>query len=111
MTTTNKKRTLFGGFLSIATFVLLASCGNDTGSSKDEAKSLTDTSTKVSADTSAAAKSVTKKKRGKASGMISMDNTIKMEKDKEGVYNKAEKMPVYPGGETALSKFVEDCSG
>ncbi len=31
-----------------------------------------------------------------------------MEKDKEGVYSRAEKMPEYPGGESALSKFVEN---
>jgi protein TonB len=107
MTTTIKKRMLFGGFLSIATFIILSSCGNDTGSSKDETKSLTDSSAKA-ADSSTATARVAKKRKGRASGMVSMDKTIKMEKDKDGVYSKAEKMPEYPGGETALSKFVEE---
>lgn len=39
---------------------------------------------------------------------MSMDNTNKTEKDKDGVYNKPEVKPVYPGGEAALSKFIGD---
>ena len=32
----------------------------------------------------------------------------KMEADKEGVYNRAEIMPAYPGGENALRKYIEN---
>ena len=32
----------------------------------------------------------------------------KMEADKEGVYNRAEIMPSYPGGEDALRKYIEN---
>lgn len=32
----------------------------------------------------------------------------KIESDKEGIYNRAEIMPVFPGGETALRKFIEN---
>jgi protein TonB len=32
----------------------------------------------------------------------------KMEADKEGVYNRAEIMPSYPGGENALRKYIEN---
>ena len=104
MSTTIKKRTLFTAFLSISTFIIMSSCGNDSGSGT---ASKTDTSTKVSADSSATVKTVAKKKKGQASAMVSTDNTMKMEKGKDGVYSRAEKMPEYPGGENALSKFVE----
>jgi periplasmic protein TonB len=107
MTTTTKKRMLFGAFLSIATLIVLASCGNDTGSAKNETKSLTDSSVKT-ADNVDSAKIVAKKRKGKASVAVNIDNSLKIEKDKDGIYNKAEKMPEYPGGETALSKFVGD---
>jgi periplasmic protein TonB len=110
MSITTKKRTLFAGFVSIATFIIVASCANDTGTGNTAAQTAAeaDSIAKVAADSTAAAKAVIKKKKGKASGMVSMDNTLKMEKDKEGVYSRAEKMPEYPGGETALSKFVEN---
>jgi len=36
-----------------------------------------------------------------------VDN-VKIVKDKDGVYNKVEKMPVYPGGQEALQTFVEN---
>ena len=107
MATENKKRMLFAGFIGIAAFVIVSSCGNDTGSkSGTEQTSSADTTAVV--DSSAAAKSAVKKKKGKASGMISIDNTTKVEKDKDGIYSKADKMPEYPGGEAALSTFVEN---
>ncbi|MEO5592945.1 MAG: energy transducer TonB [Chitinophagaceae bacterium] len=109
MATVNKKRMLFGGFIGIAALVIVSSCGNDAGSkSGTEQTSSADTSSIMSADSSAMAKSTVRKKKGKASGIVSMDNTMKVEKDKDGIYNKAEKMPEYPGGEAALSTFVEN---
>src|ERR1700733_12907118 len=108
MTMAIKKRALFAGFLFIATFTIMASCGNDNNNTTaDKSAATADSSAKISADSSANAKAVAKKRKGKASGMISNDNSVKMEKDKEGVYSRAEKMPEYPGGEQALSKFVE----
>ena len=35
-------------------------------------------------------------------------NIEKMEADKEGIYNRAEIMPSYPGGEDALRKYIEN---
>jgi len=35
------------------------------------------------------------------------DQTMKMEADQYGVYNRAEIMPSYPGGEKALEKFIQ----
>ena len=49
------------------------------------------------------------KKSGKASvAMVPADSKEKMEMDKEGVYNRAEIMPSFPGGEKALARFVQD---
>ncbi|MEP6845489.1 MAG: energy transducer TonB [Panacibacter sp.] len=49
-------------------------------------------------------------KKGTASvGKDDTNNTnTKMEADKNGIYERAEIMPSYPGGENALEKFVED---
>ncbi len=107
MTLINKKRTLFAGFLGIATIIIVSSCGNDTGSNGDKAAVPIDTTSAVAADTSSATKMVAKKKKGQASATLSMDKNMKVEKDKEGIYSKTEKQPEYPGGEAALSKFVE----
>jgi protein TonB len=107
MTTVNRKTNFVAGFLAIATVITMASCGNDTSSTTAEHPTpLPDTSAKLNEDATAA-KPATKTKKGKASVAISVDNTLKIEKDKDGVYSKAEKMPEYPGGEAALSKFVE----
>jgi protein TonB len=107
MTITTKKNTLFAGFLSIGTIIIMASCSNDS-SSADKSAAMADTTTKVSADTTATTKMVAKKRKGMASGTLTMDDKIKMEKDKEGIYSRAEKMPEYPGGQAAISKFVEN---
>jgi len=48
------------------------------------------------------------KKKGKASVIFSKTNGLKVEKDKNGIYSNAEVMPEYPGGEAALSTFVEN---
>jgi periplasmic protein TonB len=47
------------------------------------------------------------KKKGKASmGTATADNAAKVEKDKEGVYTKAEVMPMYPGSSDGLSSYI-----
>ena len=49
-------------------------------------------------------------KKGKAivSATSMNSKNEKMQKDKNGVYGRAEIMPSYPGGDKALQKFVED---
>ena len=51
-----------------------------------------------------------KNKKGKVSSvmMSGKDKAIKMEVDKEGYYNGVEMLPVYPGGQAALDKFIND---
>jgi TonB family protein len=40
--------------------------------------------------------------------VYSPDYRAKMEQDKEGIYNYAEEKPMFPGGEKALDKFIEE---
>lgn len=58
-------------------------------------------------DTAAVAAKPAKKKRV-ASIVISPAGTDAITKDKEGVYNRAEIMPEYPGGQNALSSYIND---
>jgi protein TonB len=59
------------------------------------------------ADTTAVAAKPAKKKR-KASIDMSSTGTDKITKDKEGIYNRAEIMPEYPGGQNALGNYIND---
>lgn len=67
---------------------------------------VTDTNTmKESKETSK--KATATKKKGKVTiGSMTGKETTKMEADKAGVYNAAEVMPSYPGGQTALENYM-----
>lgn len=39
--------------------------------------------------------------------LLKQDMKVKVEADNEGIYNRAEVMPVYPGGEASLREFIE----
>ena len=58
-------------------------------------------------DTTVTAAKPVKKKRT-ASIVMSSAATVKMTKDKEGIYNRAEIPPAYPGGQDALSSYIND---
>ena len=117
MSFVNKKRTLFAGFLSIVFIIILGSCANDTNSSSATTSSV-DTSKVATTDSNAvgtttSTTTVAKKRKGKASAIFGADNTskdnaVKLEKDKAGIYSRAEQMPEYPGGQKAISNFVEN---
>jgi protein TonB len=110
MSIVNKKRTLFGGFLTMALIIILASCASDTDNSSARA-SVTDSGKAVVADSNmhnSTATTTIKKRKGRASAMFNAGNALKAEKDKDGIYSKAEQMPEYPGGQKALSSFVEN---
>lgn len=47
-------------------------------------------------------------KKGKTSVMMPMGNKEKMVMDREGVYNNAEVMPEFPGGQDALANYVNN---
>ncbi len=92
------------GVLSIAGSMVIAlfiSACNDTS------KSSTSNAEVATKDTATATPAAPAKKKGKASmGTVAADNAAKVEKDKEGVYTKAEVMPEYPGNASALSDYI-----
>ena len=84
----------------ISVFGMIA-CNSDGVSSANNAA--VDT---VNAAASKTAKAVHRK--GKTSVMMPMTNKEKMMIDKEGVYNNAEVMPEFPGGQDALANYVNN---
>ncbi len=93
--------------LAIAASITMASCFSDSNPAAAD-KSISDSIANLGADSSKMANPIVKKRKGKASAGFTSDNNLKVEKDKLGVYSRAEKMPEYPGGEKALSAFVEN---
>jgi protein TonB len=97
---------IFGIFGSVA-------CNNDSDSkTADKGMALDSTKTTATADstvrdTTALAAKPAKKKR-KASVVLAPAGTDKIVQDKEGVYNRADVMPEYPGGQNALSTYIND---
>jgi periplasmic protein TonB len=55
---------------------------------------------------SAASVKAKKKKKGQMSITMPMGDSAKMVKDAHGIYNRAEKAPEFPGGESALSAYI-----
>jgi TonB family protein len=53
-------------------------------------------------------KTVKTAKKRKMSVSMSANTTGKISKDKEGVYNRAESMPEFPGGQNALAAYIEN---
>lgn len=103
----------------IAAFTMggLAACNNASDNSAANSTPATDTSmystsggTAAPAATSATPATTAKaaRKKGKASIMLPAGNNDKMEKDREGVYNRAQVMPEFPGGQPALATYVND---
>jgi protein TonB len=66
------------------------------------------TDTAANASKMTTSTTTTTKKKRKASITMPNGSSEKMIKDKEGVYNYAEVMPEYPGGQDALASFVND---
>jgi protein TonB len=91
---------------------LVACNGDDSTASKGMSS---DSTTKTAAtvvdstvkDTTAMAAKPAKKKR-KASIVFPSNGTDKIAKDRDGIYNRAESMPEYPGGHDALSTYIND---
>lgn len=104
-------------FALMAAFSLggLVACTSNTDSHTDKEKvadslrNVSDIAAKDSANAKAAKAS---KKKGRAALILSpenasgMANKEKMVMDKEGVYNRAEVMPEFPGGKDALANYV-----
>ena len=93
----------------------LVACNNDSDSKTADKAVATDSSMMTTAhadssvkDTAAMALAKPAKKKRKASVVMGPAGTDVIVKDKEGVYNRAEVMPEYPGGQNALSAYIND---
>ncbi len=78
----------------------------DKGTSSDTSK-MAGTTDSMMKDTTAVTAKPAKKKR-KASIVMGPESKEKIAKDKYGIYNRAEIMPEYPGGQNALSSYIND---
>src|SRR5258705_5431068 len=98
-------RLIHGSVIVSIVFGMMA-CNGANSSDKTANDSLTATSSEANAIDSAARVKATKKKKGQLYVAIAMRDSIKMAKDVHGIYNRAEKAPEFPGGEAALSTYI-----
>jgi protein TonB len=111
-----KVRSKLAYFYMITAFGVLGfvACNSD-GDSKTSAMS-SDSATKTATTTDSTMKDTTGtataatpvKKKRKASVVIPANGTDRIVKDKDGIYNRADVMPEYPGGQNALSSYIND---
>src|SRR5450432_1684439 len=101
------RRFLHGGVIMSIIFGMMACNGTDS-SDKTANDSSTTTASAAKAADSAASVKAKKKKKGQLSVAISKGDSAKMVKDAHGVYNRADKEPEFPGGETALSAYINN---
>ena len=96
------------GLILLFTIPRLISCSDNSSSDQTTAKRdsayLANTSTAT--DSSASKKTV--KRKGKASISAYESNNAKVVKGRDGIYNKVETMPEFPGGQTGLDNYVEN---
>jgi len=98
-------RFLQGSVIMALIFGMMACNGADS-SDKTASNSTTDTMSAAKTADSAAALQAKKKKKGKLSIAMAKADSAKMVKDAHGVYNRADKEPEFPGGEGALSSYI-----
>jgi protein TonB len=112
MLITNKKRNGLLVMIAFTALIGITAC-KDSNSDRNAAErtinSPADT-TAVAADNTATAATTKKTRKGKTSvtWTVSDRNSTKVVMDKDGVYSRPSTMPMYPGGETALSGYVSD---
>jgi protein TonB len=78
----------------------------DKGTSSDSSKTVSTTDSTMKDSTAVAVKPAKKKRI--ASIAMASTSTDKIAKDSKGIYNRAEIMPEYPGGQNALSGYIND---
>ena len=98
-------RLMHGSVIMSIIFGMMACNGSDS-SDKTANDSLTTTATAAKATDSATRVKATKKKKGQMSVAMPMSDSAKIVKDVHGVYNRAEKAPEFPGGDAALSTYI-----
>lgn len=80
---------------------------NDSASGSTSKTTSVDSSVSANADTVKSTAIKPAKKR-KTSVAFDANSSTRIERDKEGVYNRAESMPEFPGGQQALAAYVEN---
>jgi periplasmic protein TonB len=96
---------IIGLIMALAATILLASCNNSDDTVTESANA--DSTNNPNATTTATVNAPTKKKTGKVTAAIKIDEeTVKMEKDNVGYYNRTEIAPAYPGGQDALETYI-----
>jgi periplasmic protein TonB len=98
-------RLMHGSVIMSIIFGMMACNGSDS-SDKTANDSSTTTATDAKATDSATRVKATKKKKVQMSIAMPMSDSAKMVEDVNGVYNRAEKAPEFPGGEAALSTYI-----
>jgi protein TonB len=105
----NQLRTEIQGMAAVFGFsILLTACNNNDESANNSTTAtgdkVGDTTTTASSD----ANKAIKKKSGKIStaAMVSDDPSMKIEKDKMGIYTRTEVSPAYTGGQSSLEDYI-----
>ena len=112
--TLNNKLTKLCVVVAVSMGALVACTDQGSDKTSDRSPATADTSAAAATtsnypakDTSASAKVVAKRK-ARATTSMPADNNDKMVMDNEGVYNRAQVMPQFPGGQNALAVYVND---
>jgi periplasmic protein TonB len=98
-------RLMHGSLIMSIVFGMMACNGTDS-SDKTANNSSTDSVIAAKTADSVASVKAAKKKKGKLSVALARGDSAKMVKDAHGVYNRADKEPEFPGGEGALSTYI-----
>jgi periplasmic protein TonB len=99
--------------IAAISFCSLVACNNRDYKTSDSNSSASDSSVSASRGTDSMSTATTTttvhKRKGKTSiRMAETESKEKIAKDKEGVYNWAETMPEFPGGQNALDNYVNN---
>ena len=97
---------LMHGSVIMALIFGMTACNGTDSSEKTATDSATVAATAAKTADSVASVKATKKKKGKLSIAMARADSAKMAKDAHGVYNRADKEPEFPGGEGALSNYI-----
>ena len=98
-------RSIMYGSILIALVSASTACNDTDGSAKTSDSVGTATAAVMPSDSATVVKAK-KKKKGLTSVSGLMADSAKMVKDVHGVYNRAETAPEYPGGQAALSNYI-----
>jgi hypothetical protein len=85
----------------------LMACGGSDNSDKAAKDSTANAASAKTSDSTASVKAK-KKRKGQMSVAMPSGGDAKMVKDAHGVYNRAEKEPEFPGGQSALSTYINN---